>query len=455
MDPLLGALPDGSLRPELGPPRPPTYHRRPRNAPTAQREAHRSPGTAGGPTPRAAPSGRRPPLKEVVIASACRTPIGKFQGAHSGFRAPELGGLAVAEAIRRAGIDPAAVEEVILGNVLQAGLGQNPARQAARAAGVPDSVGSLTINKVCGSGLKAVMLAAQAIRAGDADVIVAGGMESMTNAPYLVPEARAGARLGHAKLLDSMVQDGLWDVYNDFHMGMTGELVAKRYEVSREAQDEFAATSHNRAEAAEAAGRFDEERFTVSIPQRKGPALAFAKDEGIRAGMTAASIAGLKPAFDPKGGSVTAANASSINDGAAALVVMSAERAAALGVRPLVRITHYSTGGCAPEWVMMAPERSIRACAEKHGRKPADFDLHEINEAFSVAAIALRRELELDPERVNVNGGAVALGHPIGASGARILTTLLHAMRQRGARTGMASLCLGGGNAVSLGVEAL
>ena len=394
-------------------------------------------------------------MKDVVIVSACRTPIGKFQGALAGFSAPQLGGLAVAEAIRRAGIEPGAVEEVILGNVLQAGLGQNPARQAARAAGVPDSVGSVTINKVCGSGLKAVMLAAQAIRAGDADCIVAGGMESMTNAPYLMPEARAGVRLGHGRLIDSMIQDGLWDVYNDFHMGLTGELVAERHEISRAEQDEFAAESHNRAEAAENAGRFDAERFTVKIPQRKGDPIVFSKDEGIRAGMTAASIAGLKPAFKPQGGSVTAANASSINDGASALVVMSAERAKQLGVKPLARITHYATGGCAPEWVMMAPEQSIGACAAKHGRKPSEFDLHEINEAFSVAAIALRRVLELDPAKVNVNGGAVALGHPIGASGARVLTTLLHAMQQRGARTGMASLCLGGGNAVSLGVEAL
>jgi acetyl-CoA C-acetyltransferase len=347
------------------------------------------------------------------------------------------------------------VEEVILGNVLQAGLGQNPARQAARAAGVPDSVGSVTINKVCGSGLKAVMLAAQAIRAGDAECLVAGGMESMTNAPYLLPEAREGVRLGHGKLVDSMVHDGLWDIYNDFHMGLTGELVAEKHAISRAEQDNFAAQSHNRAEAAEQAGRFDAERFVIEVPQRKGPAIAFTKDEGIRPGMTADSIAKMKPAFKPQGGSVTAANASSINDGASALVVMSAARAAQLGVKPLARITHYATGGCAPEWVMMAPEKSITACAAKHGRNPSEFDLHEINEAFSVAAIALMRALELDPAKVNVNGGAVALGHPIGASGARVLTTLLYAMRARGARTGMASLCLGGGNAVSLGVEAI
>jgi len=394
-------------------------------------------------------------VKEVLIASACRTPIGKFQGALSSMSAPALGGLAVAEAIRRAGIAPDVVEEVILGNVLQAGLGQNPARQAARAGGVPDSVGSVTINKVCGSGLKAVMFAVQAIRAGDADCIVAGGMESMTNAPYLVPEARAGARLGHSQLIDSMIQDGLWDVSNNFHMGMTGELVAQKYGISRAEQDEFAAESHRRAGAAEAAGRFDAERFVVKIPQRKGDPILFSKDEGIRADMTAESISGMKPAFQRDGGTVTAANASSINDGASALVVMSADFAKKLGVKALARVTHYATGGCAPEWVMMAPERSIQACAAKHGKKPADFDLHEINEAFSVAAIALQRELGLTADRVNVNGGAVALGHPIGASGARVLTTLLYTMQQRGARTGMASLCLGGGNAVSLGVEAL
>ncbi|QDU66530.1 acetyl-CoA C-acetyltransferase [Engelhardtia mirabilis] len=394
-------------------------------------------------------------MKEAVIVSACRTPIGKFQGGLSGFRAPQLGGLAIAEALRRAGVDAGLVEEVIMGNVLQAGLGQNPARQAAIAGGVPTSVGSVTINKVCGSGLKAVMLAAQAIRAGDADVLVAGGMESMTQAPYLLPEARAGVRLGHGKLLDSMVNDGLWDIYNDFHMGMTGELVADKHDISRAAQDEFAANSHRKAAAATEAGRFDAEKFTVEVPQRKADPIAFTTDETIRAGMTADSIAKLNPAFKRDGGTVTAANASAINDGACALVVMSAEKAAELGCKPMARITGYSTGGLDPEWVMMAPEVSIRKLSEKLGRKASDFDLHEINEAFSSAACALTRVLDLDPEKVNVNGGAVALGHPIGASGARILTTLLYAMAQRGAQTGMASLCLGGGNAVSLAVEAL
>jgi acetyl-CoA C-acetyltransferase len=391
-------------------------------------------------------------VRDVVIVSACRTPIGRFQGGLAGFRAPELGALAVAEALRRAGVAPEAVDEVILGNVLQAGLGQNPARQAARGAGIPDAVGSFTVNKVCGSGLKSVMLAAQAIRAGDAEVIVAGGFESMTNAPYLLPGARAGQRLGHGELLDAMVHDGLWDVYNDYHMGITGENVAEKYDVTREAQDEFAAASHRKAAEATAAGRLDDEKFTVEVPQRKADPLAFTTDETIRADATAEGMGKLRAAFK-KDGTVTAGNASAINDGASALVVMSAERAQALGCTPMARITGYATGGCAPEWVMMAPAESIPKCAAKAGLKHADFDLHEINEAFSAAAVALTRNLELDPERVNVNGGAVALGHPIGASGARILTTLLYAMKQRDARTGMASLCLGGGNAVSLSVE--
>ncbi|HJO26431.1 MAG: acetyl-CoA C-acyltransferase [Planctomycetes bacterium] len=392
-------------------------------------------------------------MKEAVIVSACRTPIASFQGSLARFRAPELGSLALTEALARAELEPGVVEEVILGNVLSAGIGQAPARQAALGAGVPAEVGALTINKVCGSGLKSVMLAAQAIRAGDAQVIACGGMESMTQAPYLLPEARRGVRLGHGQLLDSMVNDGLWDIYNDFHMGMTAELVADKYELSREEQDAFAVASHNKAQAATEAGRFDREKFTVEVPQRRKDPIAFFTDENIREGATQQGLAKLKPAFKRDGGTVTAANASSINDGAAALIVMEASRAEALGARPLARITAYATGGCAPEWVMMAPEKSVRACADKLGLAPGDFDLHEINEAFSAAAIALTRVLDIDPDKVNVNGGAVALGHPIGASGARILVTLLHAMEQRGARTGMASLCLGGGNAVSLAVE--
>ena len=394
-------------------------------------------------------------MKEVVLAGACRTPIGKFQGGLSGFRAPELGALAIAEALRRAEVPASAVDEVIFGNVLQAGLGQNPARQAARGAGIPDHVGSVTINKVCGSGLKAVMLAAQAIRAGDAECIVAGGMENMSQAPYLLPDARNGQRLGHGKMIDSMVHDGLWDIYNDFHMGMTAELVVEKYEISRRAQDEFAAQSHRKAAEATAEGRFDAEKFAVLVPQRKGDPIPFTTDETIRGDSTADSLARLRPAFKPDGGSVTAANASAINDGAAAILVLSSEKAAELGVKPLARITAYGAGGMAPEWVMMAPEISIRKVAKRLGRTPNEFDLHEINEAFSAAACALTRVLDLDPNKVNVNGGAVALGHPIGASGCRILVTLLHAMQQRGARTGMASLCLGGGNAVSVAVEAL
>jgi acetyl-CoA C-acetyltransferase len=393
-------------------------------------------------------------LKDVVIASACRTPIGRFQGGLAGFRAPELGALAIREALRRARVAPDQVDEVIFGNVLQAGLGQNPARQAARGAGIPDSVGSFTVNKVCGSGLKAVMLAAQAIKAGDAQLIVAGGMESMSNAPYLLPEARSGARLGHARLVDAMIWDGLWDIYNDFHMGLTAEKVAEKYDVSRSAQDQFAAESHRRAAEATAQGRFEAEKFTVEAKGKKGEVTRFTSDESIRADTTAEGIAKLKPAFKPDG-TVTAANASSINDGASALVVASRERAAELGLQPMARITGYATGGLAPEWVMMAPEVSIQKAAEQVGKRPVEFDLHEINEAFSAAACALTRVLKIDPARLNVNGGAVALGHPIGASGARVLTTLLYAMQQRGAHTGMASLCLGGGNAVSLAVEAL
>ncbi|MEO0649561.1 MAG: acetyl-CoA C-acetyltransferase [Planctomycetota bacterium] len=392
-------------------------------------------------------------MKEAVIVSACRTPIGKFQGGLAGFRAPELGALAIREALSRAKVGADAVDEVIMGNVLQAGLGQNPARQAAIRAEIPTSVGAYTVNKVCGSGLKSVMLAAQAIRAGDADLIVAGGMESMTKAPYLMPQARDGVRLGHGQLLDSMVHDGLWDIYNDFHMGMTGELVAEKHDVSRQAQDEFAAESHRRATEATEAGRFDDEKFTVEVPQRKADPIAFSTDETIRAGTTADGIAKMRPAFKRDGGTVTAANASAINDGAAALVVCSTDKAQELGLDPIAKITGYATGGLDPEWVMMAPEVSIRKLSDKLGRNPNDFDLHEINEAFSSAACALTRVLDLDPSKVNVNGGAVALGHPIGASGARILVTLLHAMQQKDASNGMASLCLGGGNAVSLAVE--
>ena len=391
-------------------------------------------------------------MTEAVIVSACRTPIGKFQGGLASFKAPQLGAIAVAEAVKRAGIQPSEVEEVIFGTVLQAGLGQNPARQAALAAGIPPEVASVTINKVCGSGLKSVMLAAQAIRAGDAHVLVAGGQESMTNAPYLAPGVRDGLRLGHGKLLDAMVHDGLWDVYNDFHMGETGELIAERCSVSRTDQDAFAAESHRRAAAATASGAFKAEMVPVPVKDRKGNVTSFATDEGIRADATPATMAAMKPAFR-KDGTVTAANASQISDGASALVVMSAEAAKKRGLKPLARITGYSTGGTEPKWVMYAPVIAIANLEKRTGKKTGSYDLVEVNEAFSSAACGVSKESGLDAKRTNVNGGAVALGHPIGASGARILTTLLHALIARDLKTGFAALCLGGGNAVALAVE--
>jgi acetyl-CoA C-acetyltransferase len=391
-------------------------------------------------------------MSEVFLAGACRTPIGKFQGGLGGLRAPELGALAVKEALARAGVRPADVDEVILGNVLQAGVGQNPARQAARGAGIPDTVPPFTVNKVCGSGLKAVMLAAQAIRAGDVGVVVAGGMESMSQAPYLVPAARNGARLGDAKLVDAMIHDGLWDVYSNQHMGLTGELVAKEHGVTRAMQDEFAVESHRRAADAWAAGKFAAEVFPVTIPSRKGEPTVIAADEGVRADAAPEGMAKLKPAF-VKDGSVTAGNASQISDGAAAVVVASAAAVRELGLQPLARVTGYAAGGMAPEWVMMAPKAAVENWEKKTGLKRGDMDLIEVNEAFASGACALRQTLGLDPARLNVHGGAVALGHPIGASGCRILVTLLHALRQRGGKRGLATLCLGGGNAVALSVE--
>jgi len=392
--------------------------------------------------------------EEVVLAGACRTAIGKFQGALSAFTAPQIGAFAVREAVRRSGVKPSDVQEVILGNVLQAGIGQNPARQAAIHGGIPDNVGAMTINKVCGSGLKAVALAAQAIRAGDLECVLAGGMESMTNAPYLLPQARAGQRLGHGKLLDSMVQDGLWDAYKDFHMGCTAELVVRKYDIPRQVQDEFAAESHRKAAAAWKAGKYAAEVLSIDIPQPKGPAIAFAKDEGPREDSTVEKLGKLRAAFE-ENGTVTPGNSSTINDGAAAVVVLSASKAHALGVRPIARVTGYAVGGLAPEWVMMAPLEAVKNLQAKTGLKPQDFDLIEINEAFSAASVALIRELKLDPSRVNVHGGAVALGHPIGCSGTRILVTLLHALADRKQKKGLATLCLGGGNAVALSVEML
>ncbi len=390
-------------------------------------------------------------MSEAFIVSACRTPIGKFLGGLSGFSAVELGKLVVGEAIRRAEVAPGEIDEVIMGNVLQAGLGQNPARQAALGAGLPPGVSALTVNKVCGSGLKAVTLAAQGIQVGDIEIAVAGGMESMTNAPYLLPAGRQGFRMGDAKAVDSMVHDGLWDAYEDYHMGCTGEVVARKYGVSRLDQDAYAARSHARAVKAARDGRFREEILTVEIPQRKADPIQLNQDEGPRADSTPEALARLKPVFD-KDGSVTAGNASQISDGAAALVVASAEAVERLGLRPLARIVASATSGIEPSLVMMAPQGAIGKVMQRAGWTE-QVDLYELNEAFSVQAVALCREIPLDPERVNVHGGAVALGHPIGASGARILTTLLYALQAHGGKRGVASLCLGGGNAVAMAVE--
>lgn len=388
-----------------------------------------------------------------VIISACRTAIGRFQGGLASFTSPQLGGLVVKEALRRSNVPADRVDEVLMGCVLQAGLGQNPARQALRLGGIPDSVGAVTINKVCGSGLKTVMLAAQAIKAGDLAVAVAGGMESMSNAPYYLPAARTGMRLGHGQALDGIVWDGLWDHYNDFHMGNTAELVAKKYEVSRADQDAYAAESHRRAIAAQKAGRFEAEIVGVEVKQKKGDSLWVKVDESPRADSTVESLGKLKPAFQKDGGSVTAGNASSINDGASALVVCDEDWAKAHGIVPLARILGYATGGMAPEWVMMAPEVATKKLCALLRCSPQDFDLVEMNEAFSVQMVALQRQLSMDPQKWNVHGGAVALGHPIGASGARVLTTLLHALVAHDKTRGIAGLCLGGGNAVTMAVE--
>jgi acetyl-CoA C-acetyltransferase len=360
--------------------------------------------------------------------------------------------MVVKEAVARSGVAPQQVDEVILGNVVSAGLGQAPARQAAIRAGLPPQVAALTINKVCGSGLKAVMLAAQGIAAGESDVVVAGGMESMSNCPYLVPGAREGMRLGHGKVVDSMIHDGLWDAYSDFHMGCTGEIVAEKYGISRREQDEFAVASHRKAVAAIKAGKFKDEVLPVPLPQKKGDPVLFADDESPREDTSLEALARLKPAFKEKG-TVTAGNAPGVNDGAAALVVASAETAQALGRKPLARIVAQAVAGIEPSLVMMAPVGAVEKLWQKTGWGPDGVDLVELNEAFSVQAIAVTRELKLDPAKVNVNGGAVALGHPIGASGARVLTTLLHALRDRGKRRGVAALCLGGGNGVALAVE--
>lgn len=393
-------------------------------------------------------------MREAVILSAVRTPTGKFLGSLKGFPATALGAMVVKEAIARAGVAPDDVDEVIMGNVVSAGLGQAPARQAAIRAGLPPKVGALTINKVCGSGLKAVMLASQGIATGDVEIVVAGGMESMSNAPYLMLGAREGLRLGHGQMKDAMIHDGLWDAYADYHMGCTGEVVAEKYAVTRSEQDEYALRSHQKAIAAIKEGRFDAEMLPVPLPQKKGDPVLFKLDESAREDTTLEALAKLRPAFK-EGGTVTAGNAPGVNDGAAALVVTSAERAAALGRKPLARVVGQATGGVEPSLVMMAPVEAVKKLWAKTGWGPNDVDLFEINEAFSVQAIAVTRELGLDPAKVNVNGGAVALGHAIGSSGARILTTLLYALRARGGKRGVATLCLGGGNGVALAVELL
>jgi acetyl-CoA C-acetyltransferase len=390
--------------------------------------------------------------REAVIISAARTPTGKFLGSLKGFTAPQLGALVVRESVRRAGVAPEDVDEVIMGCVVQAGLGQNPARQAALHGGIPFGVSAVTINKVCGSGLKSVMMAAQGIQLGDSEVVVAGGMESMSNAPYLLKQAREGLRMGDGKLVDSMIHDGLWCAFENYHMGHTGEVVAERYGVTREEQDEYALNSHRKAAAAIKAGKFRDEILPVEIPQKKGTALVFDTDESVREDTSLEALAKLRPAFR-EGGTVTAGNAPGVNDGASALVVTSEERARQLGVEPLARIAAQATSGIQPELVMMAPVEAIRKVVRKAGWSLNEVDLIELNEAFSVQAIAIMRELELDPAKVNVNGGAVALGHAIGQSGSRLLTTMLYEMQRRDARRGLAALCLGGGNAVALAVE--
>ncbi len=390
-------------------------------------------------------------FNEVVIASACRTPIGAFNGALSSFTAPQLGSIAIKEALRRAGLTGKDVSEVIMGEVLAAGVGQAPARQAALGAGIPNSVPCMTINKVCGSGLKAVMLAAQAIMVGDAEIVVAGGMESMSNAPYLLDKARNGYRLGHGELIDSMIKDGLWDVYNNFHMGNAAELCAKECNVPREAQDEFAMLSYKRALEAQKNGYFKDEIVAVEIPQRKGESLIVSEDEEPKKA-NFEKMATLKPAFQ-KDGTVTAANASKINDGAAACVVMSKERAQKLGIEPLGTIVAQASAARAPEWFTLAPADAIRRILNKAHLKLEDIDLFEINEAFAVVNLAVGKELGIDVNKMNVHGGAVALGHPIGASGARVLTTLLYAMKRYNKKRGLATLCIGGGEASAVIVE--
>ena len=391
-------------------------------------------------------------IKEAVIISATRTPVGKFLGALRSFKATDLGAIVVREAVKRAGVAPADVDEVIMGCVIQAGLGQNPARQAALRGGLPDTVSAVTVNKVCGSGLKAVMMAAQGVQLGDTEIVVAGGMESMSKAPYLLPKAREGYRLGHGSIVDTVINDGLWCAFDDQHMGCTGEVVAERFNVSRQEQDEYSLNSHRKAAAAIKAGKFKEEIVPVEVRQKKGAVIVFDTDEPVREDTSLEALGKLKPAFK-EGGTVTAGNAPGVNDGASALVVTSADRAQSLGIEPLARIVGQATSGGEPKLVMMAPVEAIRKLLQKTGWALKDVDLIELNEAFAVQAVAITGELGLDPEKLNVNGGAVALGHAIGQSGSRILTTMLYEMKRRDAHRGIAALCLGGGNAVAMAVE--
>ena len=396
---------------------------------------------------------QQPNLRQPVILSAVRTPVGKFQGALSSFSATELGARVVSEVTHRAGIEPDTVDEAVMGNVVQAGLGQNPARQAALRGGLHPRVAAMTINKVCGSGLKAVALAAQSVMLGESDIIVAGGMESMSNCPYLLPDARGGYRIGDRQVVDSMIHDGLWDVYEDFHMGMTAELVAEKYKISREEQDKFALQSHQRAVQAMNSCFVESQILPIDVPQKKGEPIVLRRDESPRSDASLEALAKLRPAFK-KDGTVTAGNAPGTNDGAAAVIVASEDTAARLGKAPMARIVAQAVSGVEPKWVMMAPVEAVEKLLRKTGwDRDRDVDLYELNEAFAVQAIAVMRELRLDPAKVNVNGGAVAIGHPIGASGARILVTLLYEMQRRGVHRGIAALCLGGGNAVALAVQ--
>ena len=391
--------------------------------------------------------------KQAVIISAARTPTGKFQGALKGFTAPELGAIAIKEAVKRAGVDPAKVDEVIMGCVVQAGVGQAPARQAAMKAGLPPEVSALTVNMVCGSGLRAVALASQSIQLGDAEYVVAGGMESMSNIPYAMPGARDGYRMGNQSVVDLMVHDGLWCPFENWHMGNTGEVVAEKHQITRETQDQFAYDSHRKAHEAQQKGYFKDEIVPVEIPQKKGEPIVLDYDEPVRPDTTIDSLGKLKPAFKKDGGTVTAGNAPGVNDGASALVVTSDVNAKDLGVEPLARVVSYAVSGIEPKYIMLAPVEGVRRAVAKAGWKLEDVELFELNEAFSVQALGVMKELGINPDLVNVNGGAVAMGHAIGNSGGRVLTTLLYEMKRRGAKRGVAGLCLGGGNSVAMAVE--